>query len=145
MKREFTTPEIEQTLGIPRARLKEWIAKGHIVPSVQKASGRGTKYIFSIDDLYVIALYDELLEHGVKRTLAGDVVQRFDLVGRTFSEAIAEGCRYLLISRWVPLGEEPFTSSELMSELPTVLAPTQEYAFVFNLQSVQERVDSKIC
>jgi hypothetical protein len=145
MKRKFTTPEIEQALGIPRARLKEWIAKGHIVPSVQKASGRGTKHIFSIDDLCLISLYNDLLEHGVKRALAGDVMQRFDLVGRTFSEAIAEGYHYLLISRWVTSGEEPLTWCEFISEIPSPLAPNQEYAFIFNLQSIQEGVDKKIC
>lgn len=144
MKTEFTTPEIEITLGIPRARLKEWIAEVHIVPSVQVAGGRGTKHIFSKDDLYVIALYKELLEHGVRRALAGDVVQRFAFAGVTFSEAIDERFRYLAIFRWTHPEEEPTVKTELLLELPPTLHPDQEYIWAFNLQNIKKRVDSKL-
>jgi hypothetical protein len=66
----FTTSNITK-LGIKRERLKDWMERGFIEPSIQKAEGQGTKNLFSIFDLYTIMLFNTLIEYGFSRQDAG--------------------------------------------------------------------------
>ena len=54
-------------MSIPRERLKDWLTREYIVPSIQKASGQGTKNLFSLMDLYLIKLFEYLLARGFAR------------------------------------------------------------------------------
>ena len=65
----YTTTDIMK-LGIKRERLKDWMERNFIEPSIQKASGQGTKNIFSIYDLYKIKLFKLLVETGLPRKQA---------------------------------------------------------------------------
>ncbi len=49
----YTTTDIAKT-GIKREKLKNWMTDKHIEPSIQKASGPGTKNLFSLWDVYGI-------------------------------------------------------------------------------------------
>ena len=80
LSKVFTTSDIAK-LGIKRERLKDWMERGFIVPSIQKADGQGTKNYFSIFDLYSITLFRTLLGYGFSRHSAGFRV-------RWFSDAI---------------------------------------------------------
>jgi hypothetical protein len=62
----FTTSDITR-LGVKRERLKDWLERGFIEPSIQKADGQGTKNYFSILDLYAIMLFETLTRHGFSR------------------------------------------------------------------------------
>lgn len=44
------------------------------MPSVQKATGRGTKHLFSRFDLYMIKLFDHLMSLGVQREEAAALI-----------------------------------------------------------------------
>ena len=59
----YTTSDIAR-LNIKRERLKVWMEKGWIKPSVQVAKGAGTKNLFNRLDLYIILLFKQLVEHG---------------------------------------------------------------------------------
>ena len=63
----YTTFEICKKMGIRKERFREWIDRGYIKPSIQKASGRGTKNLFSKNDLYTIALFNYLIDRGFSR------------------------------------------------------------------------------
>jgi hypothetical protein len=65
-KKTFTTTDIAR-LGIKRERLKEWITRGYIGPSIESATGAGTKNLFSLWDLYMIQLFQYLVERGFSR------------------------------------------------------------------------------
>jgi hypothetical protein len=143
MKTKFTTPDIER-LGIKRSRLKEWIVLKCIKPSVQEADGRGTKHIFDRDDIYAIFFFEELINQGLSRKLAGEIVNQFFFDLSRFSKAIKEGFHYLVISRVAVPGEKPTMQSQLILEIPTSLPPTFSYQWAFNLRNIKDRVDAMI-
>jgi len=64
-KAKFTTTDVSK-LGIKRERLKEWMSKGFVQPS-KKASGPGTKNLFSLLDLYQIQLFAYVVDCGFSR------------------------------------------------------------------------------
>jgi hypothetical protein len=66
----FTTSNITN-IGIKRERLKDWMERGFVEPSIQKAEGQGTKNLFSIFDLYTIMLFKTLIKYGFSRQDAG--------------------------------------------------------------------------
>lgn len=79
MKQEFTTFDIIKRLNIPRERLREWMKRGFIEPTVL-ASGVGTKAIFTLQDVYKILLFKHLIEIGFMRETAADFIKHLDLV-----------------------------------------------------------------
>jgi len=58
----YTTFQIIKALNIPRERLKDWMEKGFVKPSLQQAQGKGTKALFSLLDVYSLALFKHLIE-----------------------------------------------------------------------------------
>jgi len=76
MKNEFSTFDITKALGIPRERLKDWMNNGFIQPT-EPAHGKGTKAVFTLLDVYGIALFQDLIQKGFKRELASRFVKRF--------------------------------------------------------------------
>ena len=77
MKEEFSTFDIIKSLEIPRERLKDWMNKGFIRPSVP-AKGQGTKAVFTLLDVYSVALFVQLITlFGLHRKSAAEFVERF--------------------------------------------------------------------
>ena len=64
MKEPFTTFDISKILDLKIDLQKDWMKRGYIEPSIQKATGQGTKNLFSIEDIYLIALFQHLVELG---------------------------------------------------------------------------------
>jgi DNA-binding transcriptional MerR regulator len=73
-KEAFSTFEIREKLGIKVDRLKDWMNRGFISPSIQKASGQGTKNLFSRWDLYAIKLFQYLIDRGFSRKIAAECI-----------------------------------------------------------------------
>jgi DNA-binding transcriptional MerR regulator len=61
-EKTYSTLDIAKKLGIERERLRVWVDRGYIKPSIQKAEGQGTKSLFSHLDIYAIALFRHLVE-----------------------------------------------------------------------------------
>jgi hypothetical protein len=59
---EFLASDIERINNVKRNRLQTWLERGWIVPSIEKASGHGSRNRFSKLDLYGIALFKHLIE-----------------------------------------------------------------------------------
>ncbi|MGD8228347.1 MAG: MerR family transcriptional regulator [Desulfobacteraceae bacterium] len=70
MRDGYSTLYIGRAFGIPRERLREWLNRGFIKPSIQKASGPGTKALFAREDLYRMMLFKQILESGFTREIA---------------------------------------------------------------------------
>ena len=62
----YTSSDVDK-IGVKRERLKAWMEKGYIKPSIQSASGKGSKNIFSLWDLYMIRLFRRLVQLGFSR------------------------------------------------------------------------------
>ena len=71
----YTTFYITKIFNIKRDRLQQWIDRKLIVPSVNEARGQGTKNIFSLEDLYVIQLFIDLLNEGFTRKGAAKIIK----------------------------------------------------------------------
>jgi DNA-binding transcriptional MerR regulator len=66
MEMQITTFEIEKALiGMKRANLQQWIEKGFIRPSIERACGVGTRNLFSEGDVFQIMLLLLMQESGV--------------------------------------------------------------------------------
>lgn len=60
-KVHYTTFEIEKILGIHKTTLAEWMRRGYVKPSFQKANGRGTKNLFDFTDLCRLWMFQGLV------------------------------------------------------------------------------------
>lgn len=67
---EYSTFKIAKKLRIPRSSLQQYIDRGFIKPSIQKADGRGTKNIFSLNDVYTLKLFQTLHQGGFSQKVA---------------------------------------------------------------------------
>jgi DNA-binding transcriptional MerR regulator len=70
---QFTTFQISKALGIKYGRLREWLDRGYIVPSIQKADRRGVRSLFSREDIYLIKLLSHLVDMGFSREAAAQM------------------------------------------------------------------------
>ncbi len=77
----FTIKDLK-IFGISRERAQDWIERGFIIPSISKASGKGTTNIFSRWDLYGICLFMDFLARGLSRWLAAEYVKNWNEVLR---------------------------------------------------------------
>ena len=73
MRNEFSTLDIVKALEIPREKLKEWMKRGFIRPTIP-ASGQGIKAVFTRADVYAVSLFEELIKKGFKREIASGFV-----------------------------------------------------------------------
>ena len=103
----YTTFDIVEKLGIKRDRLNDWLTRGYITPSIQRASGQGTKNLFSRFDLYLIKVFEHMLSRGFSREVSTDkikslretvkifpdprLVPKYIAFGETFSREVREG------------------------------------------------------
>ena len=67
----FTVTDLTKIFGTTRSTIQQWIDSGFIVPSIQRSDRGGIPNLFSRGDLYVIRLFQELLQIGLKRPQAG--------------------------------------------------------------------------
>lgn len=72
-KHEFSTFDVMKVLDIKRERLREWMNQ-RFITATAPAEGVGTKAIFSILDIYKIAVFKKLIEAGMNRRRASDLV-----------------------------------------------------------------------
>ena len=75
MRNKFSTLDLVKAFSIPRERLRDWMNNGFIVPTT-KSKGQGTKAIFTRDDIYIVALFVDLLNKGFKRDKASDLIRK---------------------------------------------------------------------
>lgn len=59
----FSTLNVAKILKIERERLRDWIDREFIVPSIQKSKRQGDRSLFSVTDIYGIALFRMLVEN----------------------------------------------------------------------------------
>ncbi len=74
INKKYQTSDVERVCQVKRVRLQTWLSAGWIVPSIQKASGHGTRNIFSENDLYKIAFFKRAIESGISRNAAAQFV-----------------------------------------------------------------------
>lgn len=79
----YSTTDIVKALDIPIERLRDWLNRGYIKPTLP-AHGHGTKAGFTQEDVYGVALFRKLVEKGFKRELAGEFTTKFSGIDSPF-------------------------------------------------------------
>ncbi len=65
----YSTIDISKALGIKRERMREWMIRGFVKPSLP-STGKGTIAIFTRNDVLCVALLQKLIGMGFKREVA---------------------------------------------------------------------------
>jgi hypothetical protein len=71
----YQLAEVVASVGVNAERMQMWLREGYFRPSVQAATGSGTRNLFSRMDIAVIKLFKTLVENGIRRDLAGQVAR----------------------------------------------------------------------
>jgi hypothetical protein len=73
----FSSFEVLTILDMPRERLKDWIARNYIKP-YKPAQGKGYPAVFTRLNLYQIAIFKKLVEMGLSRDKAAEIVNQLE-------------------------------------------------------------------
>lgn len=65
----YSTIDISKAFGMPRERLRDWMDRGFVSPSLP-STGQGTIAIFTARDAYRVFLFEKLVNAGFKREAA---------------------------------------------------------------------------
>lgn len=152
----YSTFDIEKILKIKRTRLQEWIKNFWIAPS-RASGGRGLKASFTIEDLYAIQLFVELLNMNLERFAAAEITHY--VLGRQYKRQderhVNWNTDYLNLVRLTPIekdGEYPWRYT------PTYGQPMVSHYFqgkgapgkvpfcqiIIRLRDIKEKVDRAI-
>jgi hypothetical protein len=72
----FSLGDVADILKVPKTRIKNWTIGRpfKIVPKVLAAHGKGSRNLYSLDDLYLFALVNQLHEDGLSNSVVQLVV-----------------------------------------------------------------------
>lgn len=71
---KYEMRHITDMLGIKRPALRQWIDLGFVRPS-EKAEGHGTRNLWTRADVFDLAVFKKLLDHGFTREEASQVLR----------------------------------------------------------------------
>lgn len=74
---DYSTIDIQNILGLPRERFREWILKGFVCPSVP-SSGQGSRASFTRENIYMVEFLHRLILGGMKRSIAAKICHGAD-------------------------------------------------------------------
>lgn len=141
-KEEFSTFDVERLLDINRLRLQEWLNRGFFEP-YRRAAGKGTKTIFTRENLYCLRLFILLLGMFNSRDTAKELSNvSFQNVGPGKDQY-----KYALLSYSIERGNIyvpniPLHSFELLKEKPDFSMRKTEYGkVIIDLQKIKAEVD----
>lgn len=70
----YSTFDVCRIVGVSKERFREWIIREYVRPS-RPADGQGTRAEFSINDVYRIAIFKNLIENGFSREKASKYIK----------------------------------------------------------------------
>jgi DNA-binding transcriptional MerR regulator len=157
----FTTFQIAKKLNIKYGRLREWLDRGYVTPSIQKADGQGSKNLFSRFDVYMIKLFIYLKERGISRENVAATLEPFidmqnaptagiDDFKNTLGETIS-GISFLAIRRRSVSGNQEIYMDGFNrnNEKGNPCYDIEElhkddYAFILNFKKIRNQVDKAL-
>jgi hypothetical protein len=109
----FTLGEVAELLKVPKTRIKNWTIGRplRIVPGILAGQGKGSRNLYSLEDVYVFALINQLYRDG----LTNEAIK--DVLGGVFLTPKLGPVKYFVLKnekgRWIP---RFFQTSELKWE-----------------------------
>ncbi len=142
---EFRTSDVERIIGLKRNRLQAWIDSGFVAPS-EKATGSGTRNLWSRIDLYTLAIFKNLSESGLSRKLAADFIGQ-GILSPEMSEDELEKIDFILYMRKnAKAGALYITGAEVdfNYQAETLGLIGFDDCYLFNFQAIKTQVDEAI-
>ena len=96
---EYKASRVYEITGVKRNRLQAWMERGWITPSIEEASGHGTRNVFNRKDLYFIAMFKELVARGLPRKTIGTFFSSIMSHYHQLSDSFIEGVEYWYFGR----------------------------------------------
>ena len=151
---EFLAADITQITGIKRTRLQQWLERGFVVPSIQVASGPGTRNIYSRVDLYNIATFKKITESGLPRKVVAEFISLGAVGSKMFDLELSE----ITLIFYVRYGDRTeahainghvINLEHAFAEITpegTKFYPIEDYddIYVINFKKIKRMVDQKI-
>ena len=135
---EYSTFQVSRILEIDRTRLQEWINRGFFAPH-RKAAGKGTKAVFTREDLYRLELFALLLPwmHRSRAKTISNI--NFDGVGPEKEQY--KYCRLRVSARkGFVVGD-----TELLKEIPPGdMKKASLFVIIINLLAIKDDVDGRL-
>ena len=78
--KQYEMKDITRVLKIKATALQQWIDRGYVAPSIEKGSGPGTRNKWSLEDMFTLATFKELLKHGFSRDEAADFLKKKEII-----------------------------------------------------------------
>ena len=75
----FLAAAVTEITEVKRPRLQQWMDLGYIKPSVESATGHGSRNQWSREDLYKIAIFKKIAESGLSRKVAADLIKSISI------------------------------------------------------------------
>lgn len=140
---EFTSPQVRKVFGIKKERLRQWIKRGYIQPSVRPSSGPGTDNIFSYSDIFSISLFKKMIDLGLNRWIASQWLPK---LREKDWKAVRKGkVKYIIIRGDIDREKEWNESMKLFTvkELPRDL-DSDDFILVMNLNKLMKNAEMEI-
>ena len=140
----FELSEVARILEVPKARIKNWTIGRplRITPTIRTASGKGTRNLYSVEDVYVLTLANQLNEDGFSPKAIQAVIKkvrpRAKLIGKYYSQLVVSSPGRVL--------KIEFLSGDLTVALSEALAGQAGVVsrYILDLKAVREWIDSRI-
>jgi DNA-binding transcriptional MerR regulator len=140
----FELAEVAEVLGMPKSKVKNWTIGRplRITPSVRVASGKGTRNLYSVEDVYVLTLANQLNEDGFSPKAIQAVIKKVrrkaKLIGKYYSQLVVSSPGRVL--------KIEFLSGDLTVALSETLAGQAGVVsrYILDLKAVREWIDSRI-
>jgi hypothetical protein len=76
----FEQRDITRILGIKRPALQQWIERGFVSPSIEKAGALGRRNVWSRADMFMLGAFHELIKRGFSREEAGRFLKKHKVI-----------------------------------------------------------------
>lgn len=132
----FSTFDVLKILDLKRGRLIHWVKGGFIPKGIQLTWGHGVRTVFSLYDLYSIALFKQFVDSGLGRNVSSQYLKYVD-----WKDVITSQYKLLFIPKYEGSNIAPVLSSEVK-----VLLHLEDFSFgVFiNLEKIISMINSSI-
>jgi hypothetical protein len=143
MEKEYSTLQACKILHLNRETLRAWLDKGLVIPS-KRGKGKGTKSVFSREDLYRVFLFQCFCDAGFLQQRASEMAWRESFEAKSLRDK-----RYLHYPRMRVRGSigggggDPHVE-KIPSEIPGPKTVPYQWMMVVDLEAIKGYVDKQI-
>lgn len=146
----YNSNDVIKILPIKRERLREWILKKFIVPSLPQ-KGQGQPFEFTRLEVYILALFQKMIESGLSRPVAMAYIQMMINAKVLTAETMPAGISIRfsesgLNLSWIPLERKSPSGKSIIDHFTDKAEHEEDWDYIvlINTMKLKEQVDKKI-